>query len=694
MPGVTRNDDQGGKRRRPARGRAEAAMEPAPDALRQAYRTMLLARRCDEKMLILLKQGKSYFHIGGSGHEAVQIAVASALQPGHDWAYPYYRDLAFALRWGVTAREIMLAFLSRAEDPSSGGRQMPGHYGHRQLRIVAQSSPTGTQYLQAVGTALAARREGNDEVVYVSSGEGTTAQGDFHEALNWASREKLPVIFCIQNNKYAISVPIVQQLAGGGVYEMVGGYPGLHREKIDGTDYLASLAAAQAAVARARRGEGPTLIDADVVRLLAHSSSDNQAKYRSASELQADVARDPVSRLELQLIERGVCTAAALETEREEVRRLVDEAADDALLAPFPDPDTAKDHVFSHARYVPPAGASLEPRGTTGSQVFLVDAINHALTEEMHHNDRIVVYGEDIEDKKGGVFTATTGLSTRFGHERVFNSALAESSIVGTAIGMAVKGWKPVVEIQFGDYIWTAMMQIRNELTMLRYRSNNHWACPLVMRVPVGGYIHGALYHSQNIEATFSHFPGLYIGYPSNAADAKGLLKAAIRGDDPYLFLEHKGLYRQIYAASPEPDEEFLLPWGTARVARLGTDLSIVTYGSMVRRALDAAEAMGSRGVSVEVVDLRTMVPLDLETVLGSARKTGRVIVAHEDALFVGFGAEVAASIATEAFDHLDAPVRRFAGANTPIPFNWFLEERILPQTAGLIAACEELASY
>ncbi len=696
MSGVTRNGDRTEKLRGTSRRRAAAAAaaEPGGDELRQVYRTMLLTRRCDEKMMILLKQGKSFFHIGASGHEAIQVAVASTLQSGRDWAYPYYRDLAFVLRMGMTAREVMLCFLARAADPNSGGRQMPAHYGHRKLRIVSQSSPTGTQFLQAVGTGLAIRREGNDEVVYVSSGEGTTAQGEFHEALNWASREKLPVIFCVQDNKYAISVPIDQQLAGGGVYEMVGGYPGLDRAKVDGTDYHACLAAARAAVERARRGDGPTLIDADVVRLLPHSSSDNQAKYRSAAELEADLARDPIALFEAELIGRGVCTPADLATEREEARRLVDEAAEEAAAAPFPEPATAKDHVFSHARYIPPAGASPEPRGTTGNQVFLVDAINHALTEEMLRDERIVVYGEDIEDKKGGVFTATTGLSTRFGPLRVFNSPLAEASIVGTAIGMAVKGWKPVVEIQFGDYIWTAMMQIRNELATMRYRSNNHWAAPLVIRVPVGGYIHGALYHSQNIEATFSHIPGLYVGYPSNAADAKGLLKSAIRGDDPYLFLEQKGLYRQIYAASPEPDEEFLLPWGVARVARPGTDLSIVTYGALVKRALDAAEAMGSRGVSVEVVDLRTMVPLDLETVLASARKTGRVLVAHEDTLFGGFGAEVAASVAAAAFDHLDAPVRRHAAADTPVPYNWFLEEQILPQTAGLIAACEELADY
>lgn len=680
--------------------REAASPSPAPSAeipaedLRRIYRNMLLTRRLDEKMMILLKQGKSFFHIGASGHEAAQVAAAYALQPGKDWAYPYYRDLAFTVQLGMTTLEVLLCFLAKAADPNSGGRQMPAHYGHKELRIVSQSSPTGTQYLQAVGTALAAKFRGHSEVVYVSSGEGTTSQGDFHEALNWASRERLPVIFLIQDNKWAISVPVHQQTAGGGVYEMVGGYPGLSREKVDGCDFFACDAVLRRAVERARAGEGPTLIDADLVRLLPHSSSDNQAKYRSAEELEADRGRDPIPRFEEDLKRRGVLTAEECEALRREVHEEVDSVADAADASPYPDPKTARDHVFSHQPYEPPEGASLEPKGTTGSQVFLVDAVNHALAEEMERNPNMVVYGEDIEDKKGGVFTATTGLSLRYGRDRVFNSPLAESSIIGTAIGLSVAGYKPVVEIQFGDYIWTAMMQIRDELSMMRYRSNNHWSCPVVVRVPVGGYIHGAPYHSQNIEATFSHFPGLYVGYPSNAADAKGLLKAAIRGDDPYLFLEQKGLYRQVYAASPEPDEDFLLPWGRARLAREGNDLTVVTYGAMVKRSLDAAEAMSREGVSVEVIDLRTMVPLDMETVLSSVRKTGRALVVHEDVLFCGFGAELAAQISERAFSSLDAPVLRYAAADTPIPYNWFLEEVILPQTKGLIAACQELAGF
>jgi 2-oxoisovalerate dehydrogenase E1 component len=662
--------------------------------LRRIYHNMLLTRRLDEKMMILLKQGKSFFHIGAAGHEAAQQAAAYALEAGRDWAYPYYRDLAFVVQLGMTPLETMLCFLAKAEDPNSGGRQMPAHYGHRGLRIVSQSSPTGTQFLQAVGTALGLVRRGGNEVVYVSSGEGTTSQGDFHEALNWASREQLPVIFLIQDNKWAISVPVSQQCAGGSVYEMVGGYPGLARQRVDGTDFFASYEVLRAAVDRARRRQGPTLIDADLVRLLPHSSSDNQAKYRPAGEIEADLRRDPIPRLEGELIERGLFTPQECEALRREVVREVDQAADEADAQPYPDPSTARRHVYRHDPYQPPEGASPVPSGDTGGQVFLVDAINHALSEETARDPRILVFGEDVEDKKGGVFTATTGLSVRYGRDRVFNSPLAESSIVGTAVGLSVMGYKPVVEIQFGDYIWTAMMQIRNEVAMMRYRSNDQWSCPMVLRVPVGGYIHGAPYHSQNIEATFSHFPGLYVGYPSNAADAKGLLKSAIRGEDPYLFLEPKGLYRQIYAASPEPAEDFILPWGLARVARQGTGLTIVTYGSMVRRSLEAAEAMEHRGVSVEVIDLRTMVPLDRETVLSSARKTGRVLIAHEDSLFGGFGAELAALVADQAFTYLDAPVRRFGGADTPVPYNWFLEEVILPQTKGLIAACEDLAAF
>jgi 2-oxoisovalerate dehydrogenase E1 component len=660
------------------------------------YRTMLLARYLDEKMLLLLKQGKSFFHIGGSGHEAAQVAIASVMKPAYDWFYPYYRDLAFVLQTGETPEEILLCFLARAEDPNSGGRQMPAHYGHKKLRIVSQSSPTGTQFLPAVGCAMGAVKEGRDEVVYVSAGEGTTSQGDFHEALNWASREKLPVIFCIQDNKYAISVPITQQTAGASVYELCAGYRGLHRYQVDGTDLMQTRYVAEEAVRLARQGRGPSLIVADVVRLLPHSSSDDQRKYRSEEELEADRQRDPIVKFSQHLIEQGIATDDDLARVRTEAKKKVDEAADYAESRPHPERRTATWYVYSHEpsstaeNFVPPSNDSMP----FGEPVVMVDAINHALHEEMERNARMLVFGEDVEDTKGGVFTATRGLSTKFGRQRVFNSPLAESSIVGVAVGLAQRGFKPVPEIQFGDYIWTAMMQLRNEVAPMRYRSNNNWSCPMVMRVPVSGYIHGALCHSQNIEGFFAHLPGLRIAYPSNAADAKGLLKAAIRGDDPVLFLEPKGLYRQGFAKSPEPHDEYLLPFGKAAIKQEGKDLTIITWGALVQRCLEAAKQLEPDGVSCEIVDIRTIQPLDNETILNSVAKTNKVLIVHEDIRTAGFGAEIAARIADLAFEHLDGPIRRVAAADAHVPYNWFLEEEILPQTAWIVEAIKELVKY
>jgi 2-oxoisovalerate dehydrogenase E1 component len=660
------------------------------------YRTMLHARYLDEKMLLLLKQGKSFFHIGGSGHEAAQVAIASVLKPAYDWFYPYYRDLAFVLQIGETPEEIMLCFLARAEDPHSGGRQMPSHYGHKKLRIVSQSSPTGTQFLPAVGCALGAKKEGLDEVVYVSAGEGTTSQGDFHEALNWASREKAPVIFCIEDNKYAISVPIWQQTAGSSVYEMCAGYRGLHRYQVDGTDLMQTRYVAEEAVRMARQGKGPSLIVADVVRLLPHSSSDDHRKYRSEDELAADRQRDPITKFGQYLIEQGLATDEELARIRAEAKKKIDDAADYAESRPHPDRKTATWYVYSH-QYSSTA-ENFEPPNDDGrtfaEPVVLVDAINHALHEEMERNEKMLVFGEDVEDTKGGVFTATRGLSKKYGRDRVFNSPLAESSIIGVAVGLAQRGFKPVPEIQFGDYIWTAMMQLRNEVAPMRYRSNNHWSCPMVIRVPVSGYIHGALCHSQNIEGYFAHLPGLRIAYPSNAADAKGLLKAAIRGDDPVLFLEPKGLYRQGFAKSPEPHDEYLLPFGNAAVKQEGKDLTVITWGALVQRCIEAAKQLEPEGVSCEIIDVRTIAPLDNETILNSVAKTNKVLIVHEDVRTAGFGAEIAARIAELAFEQLDGPIRRVAAADAHVPYNWVLEEEILPQPSWILAAIKDLVKY
>jgi len=656
-----------------------------------AYRHMILARKLDDKMLRLLKLGKGFFHIGCSGHEGAQVAAGMAMEPGKDWFYPYYRDQGLALAVGMTPREIMLSFLARAADPMSGGRQMPQHYGHAALRIVSQSSPTGTQFLQAVGCAMGAYKENTDEVVYVSSGEGTTSQGDFHEALNWASREKMPVIFFIQDNKFAISVPIEQQTAGASVYKMVSGYTNLKGFQMDGTDFLESYATMKEAVAMARRREGPCLVVADVVRLLPHSSSDDQRKYRNLDDLARERERDPIQRFSKLLRENKIISETEEQNILNECHQAVEEAAEWAEAQPMPDPNTATRFVFSEE----PDTLVYESSAPSGKPAVLVDAINHALDEEMERNPKIIMFGEDIQDPKGGVFTATKGLSSKYGTGRVFNSPLAESSIIGVAVGLASRGWKPVVEIQFGDYIWTAMMQIRNELGPMRYRSNNFWKAPVVVRVPVGGYIHGGLCHSQNIEAFFAHIPGIKIAYPSNAADAKGLLKTAIRGDDPVLFLEHKGLYRQGYAQAPEPDADYLLPFGKAAIRQSGTDITVVTYGMMVYKTLNAAKYMAEHHpASIEVIDIRSMVPLDIETITESIKKTSRCLVVHEDSEFAGFGAEITAQIVNHAFPYLDAPVGRVAALHTPIPYASPLENAVLPNEEKIIAGIRSVLEY
>jgi 2-oxoisovalerate dehydrogenase E1 component len=659
-----------------------------------AYKNIVSARLLDRKFLNLLKQGKVFFHIGGSGHEVAQAATALSMRPGHDWAYPYYRDLAFALQFGYTIEEIVLEALHRSGGPSSNGFAMPFHYGHKKWRIIAQSSPTGTQYLQAVGTAMGAVMAGKDEVVYVSSGEGATSEGEFHEAVNWAARGRFPVIFLIQNNKYAISVPVSDQLAGGSVCEMVKGYAGVHRYRIDGCDFMETFETATEAVALARRGEGPSIIEADTVRLLPHSSSDDQRKYRDQRDLEEDALRDPIPRFEKLLEERRILTSGECARIKSQIQERIDRAAEWAESQPFPGKADVDGHVYSVNVPVQPEGFKEPTHG--GANIVMVDAINHALAEELENNPSMVIYGEDVAGKKGGVFTATKGLTARFGQQRVFNSPLAEASIVGTAFGLAVRGdRKPVVEIQFGDYIWPAFMQLRDEVSMLRYRSNGQWACPMVIRVAVGGYIHGGLYHSQSIDGFFAHIPGLRVVFPSNAADAKGLLKTACRFEDPVLFLEHKGLYRQGFASSPEPASDYLLPFGLASVKKSGEDATIITWGMLVQRSMDAAKKVETElGGSVEVIDLRTLNPLDRETIFASVRKTGKALIVHEDTLTGGFGAEIAALIAAECFDRLDAPIQRVAAKDSPVPYGPLLENAMLPQEADVVAALTRLLRY
>ncbi|HTY36152.1 MAG TPA: dehydrogenase E1 component subunit alpha/beta, partial [Bacteroidota bacterium] len=574
----------------------------------------------------------------------------------------------------------------------TGGRQPQGHYGRPDLRIPTQSSPTGTQYLQAVGVAMACKKERTDEVVYVSSGEGATSEGEFFEAVNWAARDSYPVIFFIQDNRYAISVPVENQTAGGSVFEVVSGFKGLDRYDVDGSNFAEVYQTMGKAVSRARSGGGPSLIRANVVRLLPHSSSDDQLKYRSKEDVESDKARDPLPIMTHFLIEEGLITDKEATRIQAEVKEAVDAAASWAESRPLPDPSTVREHVYGRAHAHPPKDF-VEPVHK-GPKVVLVDAINHALKEEMARNPKMLVFGEDVADGKGGVFTATKGISTQYGVSRAFNSPLAEASIIGVSTGLALKGWLPVPEIQFADYIWPAFMQIRDEIAMFRYRSNNGWSCPFVIRVPVGGYIHGGHYHSQCIESIMAHVPGIRLAFPSNAADAKGLLKAAMRGDDPVIFMEHKGLYRQGYASSPEPDENYVLPFGIAAVKRPGTDITVITYGALVQKSMEAARKLDEKGISVEVIDLRTMNPLDVDTIYTSVKKTGKVLIAHEDTLTAGFGAEISALISQNCFEFLDAPIRRVAALDSPVPYSPPLENEMLPNEGRIVAALEDLAAY
>mgnify|MGYP001459366236 FL=1 len=655
--------------------------------LMDIYEKMALSRYLDDKQLILLKQGKGFFHIGGAGHEAAGLAAALAFKPGFDYAYPYYRDQAFCLGWGMTSREHLLSFLAKEDDPSSGGRQMPQHYGHKELKIVSQSSPTGTQFLQATGAGFALQRNGENGVAYVSSGEGTSSQGDFHEALNWASRDKSPVIFHIENNHYAISVPIEDQTAGGSVYKISAGYDNLARFNVDGTDFFETHLAFKKAVERARKGKGPSLIQSDVVRLLPHSSSDDQRKYRPEKDLEADRKRDPLLTFANTCIEEKIAKQEEFDKIRDLVKAQVDEDAEWAEAQADP---VSKDGMKNIYYNTNPQNDP-EPELVVGEKIVLVDAINHALDEELTHNNKMMVFGQDVAGGKGGVFTATRGLTDKHGEDRVFNSPLAESSIIGTAVGLATLGYKPVVEIQFGDYIWYSMMQIRNEVATMRYRSNGLWSSPIVMRVPVGGYIHGSLCHSQCIDGYFAHLPGIYIAYPSNAADAKGLLKMACRMDDPIMFMEHKGLYRQGFASAPEPDENYLLPFGKARIVQEGNDVTIITWGAIVQKSIEAAR---NTGLSVEIIDLRTLNPLDMETILTSLQKTNRAIVAHEDNLTNGFGAEIAARISDEGFKYLDAPIKRVASKDSPVAYAAVLENELLVQTFWIEDALKEIVEF
>jgi 2-oxoisovalerate dehydrogenase E1 component len=693
---------------------------PDTDQLTAMYRTMVAARRTDDQEIVLKRQNRIFFQISGAGHEAVQVAMASHLRPGSDWIYLYYRDRALSQAIGMTPYEHLLQAVAAASDPASGGRQMPSHWGHRELRIVSTSSPTGTQYLQAVGCAEAGMRASrddamrtaieefeSDEVVLCTTGEGQTSTGEFWEALNTASNLRLPVIFLVEDNGYAISVPVEVNTAGGSISRLVSGFPGLYIEEFDGTNLVESWEACGRAVDHARRRQGPALLHAHVVRPYSHSMSDDERLYRAEAERELDARRDPLVLARAYLIDNNLATAAQLETLEHDVQQEIKDASDRALEQPQPAPETAMHHLFSPD--VDPRAEQFDTEDDPrfdGGEKTMVDLINAALRDEMQRDPRIVVFGQDVADcsreesleevkGKGGVFKCTWGLQRKFGSNRVFNSPLAEANIIGRAVGMATRGLKPVVEIQFFDYIWPAMMQIRGELATMRYRSGGNWASPVVIRVAYGGYLKGgSIYHSQTGETLFTHTPGLHVVLPATAVDANGLLRTAIRSEDPVIFLEHKHLYRQVYNKGQDPGPNFMIPLGKAKIVRPGTDLTVVACGALVKRSLDAARAAEEGGLSAEVIDLRSLNPLDMETIAESVKKTNRVLVAHEDSLSWGIGSEIVARIADELFEYLDAPVRRVASLDTWVAYSPQLEDVILPQTENVLTAIRALAAY
>ena len=690
------------------------------------YRAMYLSRRLDDREIQLKRQNKIFFQISSAGHEAVSAAMALVLRPGADWLFPYYRDRALCLMLGVTPYETLLAAVGAKDDPSSGGRQMPSHWGQPRLNIVSKSSCTGTQFLQAVGAAEATLyyqgrakalaqakraplgqyvRHEHDEIVFVSGGDGATSEGEFWESLNVACAKKLPLLYLIEDNGYAISVPVEVQTAGGSISKLVRGFPGLHVAECDGTDPFESYSVCKEASEYCRERRGPALVHAQVTRPYSHSLSDDEKLYKAPEEREEEARRDPISKMALRLVRDGVLDQKQIETLEAEVDEEIRAAADQALAAEQPATDSILTNVYSPE--IDPTSAAFESeQHLQGAPKTMVEMVALTLADEMARDERIIVFGEDVADAsreenlkhvkgKGGVFKATSGLQRKYGHDRVFNSPLAEASIVGRALGMAVRGLKPVAEIQFFDYIWPAMMQLRNELAVMRWRSNGTFKAPVVLRVPIGGYLTGGgVYHSQSGESIFTHCPGLRVVMPSTALDVAGLLRTAIRSDDPVMFLEHKHLYRQPYNRSENPGPDFTIPFGKARLVKEGSDLSIITYGALVHRAEVAAAQLQREGLDVEILDLRSLSPFDWEAISATVRKTHRVMVAYEDMLSWGFGAEIAARIADQLFDELDAPVKRVAAMDTFCAYQPKLEDVILPQTGHIAAAVKQLLEY
>jgi 2-oxoisovalerate dehydrogenase E1 component len=680
----------------------------APDLI-HAFRIIYMSRRIDDREILLKRQNKIFFQVSGAGHEGIQTAAGLALRAGHDWFFPYYRDRALSLALGMTAEDMLLQAVGAESDPSSGGRQMPSHWSSAKLHIVSPSSATGTQLLPAVGCAHANRYldPASDAVTLTSTGEGATSEGEFWEAINAACLESLPVIFLVQDNGFAISVPVEHQTPGGDISRLVAGHPNLRSFRCDGTDFVASYGTFAEAVNYCRRERKPAFVHAYCTRPYSHSLSDDERLYKTAAERADEARRDPVTTFADYLVSSGVMSRGALEQLMQEVDLEIQEVTERVLKAPQPHKGSALRYLYSET--VDPTSSAFETEAKcAGDPRTMVDTITLTISEEMARDPNIVVFGEDVADSsreenlkevkgKGGVFKATQGLQTSYGSRRVFNAPIAEAAIVGRASGMAMRGLKPVVEIQFLDYIWPAMMQIRDELASLRWRSNNAWTAPMVIRVATGGYLNGgAIYHSQSAESVFTHIPGMRVVFPSNALDACGLLRTAIRCEDPVLFLEHKRLYREPYNRTQHPGPDYLIPFGKAKVVKPGANLTIVTFGALVQKSLQAALQIGQQNprATVEVIDLRTLNPYDWAAIQASVEKTSRVMVVHEDTLAWGFGAEISARIASELFGRLDAPVGRIGALDTWIGYAPSLENEILPQVENIVEEAARILAY
>ncbi len=674
-------------------GVQDSSAESASKAL-QILEAVLLARYSNKKMEKLAKQNKGgAFFISTAGHELVGVVCAKALIPGKDWGLPYYRDYGFPIGIGCDLIELFGFFLARNTINHGSGRVMSFHYSQRDLRLMPHSSPVGSQFLQAAGRAYAVKQSGKDEVVYVSGGDGSTSQGDFHEALNFSSIHQLPVIFVIQNNEWAISVPLKEQTAGKSIVPMAKGYAGLTVSEVDGTNYLALTEVMEEAVKKGRSGNGPTLIVANVPRLGAHSSSDDQKKYRSSKDLEENLKRDPLDLYIQFLLKNQILIQNEIDLVKKNVLEELEKAAHEAEAIPHPDPKTVNDHIFNKKVH---KTVTCEAEYKEGNEIVIMDAINHALQEEMEKDPNILLFGQDIAHGKGGVFGITRNLTTRFGSTRCFNTPLAESTIMGLALGISCDGkYKAVAEMQFADYMWTGINQLINETAGFHWRSNGQWDCSLVLRLPYGGYIQGGPYHSQSPEAYLTHTPGLKVVVPSNAKDAKGLMKSAIRDPNPVMFLEHKALYRQrVFCARNEPSHDYLAPIGKASIVRFGEDMTIIAWGMMLVMAHEVTERFSKEDYSVELIDLCTLIPLDMETILTSVKKTGKLMIIHEAPKNGGFAAEISARIMEQAFEYLDAPVSRVCGLNTPVPFSKPLENAVLPQKEDIEKSIRELYQY